>query len=274
MNAIIKPSFWSDPDIEGQPPNNKLVMLWLITNQQTSIIGVCSASPARFEFETKLPSSELDKAIKGLGRSLKVFGDKVFVVNFIRHQWGDGDKLKANNVFRGLCAAVLALKCKDLRNAILTEYPLIRQALPKPSPSPSQALKSNNNPKGTGEGTGEGVQGESEGDSEPPEVVAARKVIEHLNVAAGRRFNPDSPQSISLIKARLAEVKGDVAGVCQMIDRWVEKWKGTEYEEYLQPSTLFAPKKFQERYDLRGVTIVAPQPPGYDWRKDPNHKPW
>ena len=30
-----------------------------------------------------------------------------------------------------------------------------------------------------------------------------------------------------------------------MIDKKVNDWKGTKYEEYLRPKTLFAPEKFE-----------------------------
>ena len=60
MKPFIDQSFWSDPDIEAAKTGVKLAALWLITNTQTSLLGVCGASAARFTFETGLPPEALD----------------------------------------------------------------------------------------------------------------------------------------------------------------------------------------------------------------------
>jgi hypothetical protein len=47
----------------------------------------------------------------------------------------------------------------------------------------------------------------------------------------------------------------DVAGVLKMIDRQVAKWKGTEMEQYLRPSTLFRASKFNEYYAAKDLPL-------------------
>ncbi len=46
MKPFIDQSFWSDPDIEAAKTGVKLAALWLITNTQTSLLGICGASAA------------------------------------------------------------------------------------------------------------------------------------------------------------------------------------------------------------------------------------
>jgi uncharacterized phage protein (TIGR02220 family) len=87
-------------------------------------------------------------------------------------------------------------------------------------------------------------------------------ILEHLNTATGRRFQP-VPKSLKEMEARLAEVGHDVAGVKRMIDRQCSKWKGTDYEEYLRPSTLFRAGKFPEYYANRELPVT----------NSPNKKP-
>lgn len=82
-------------------------------------------------------------------------------------------------------------------------------------------------------------------------------VLNFLNSEASKKFSPLSKPSIRLITRALGEVSGDVEGIKTMIARSVRSWKGTKYEEYLQPSTLFAPEKFRERYDKRNDPIVG-----------------
>ena len=84
-----------------------------------------------------------------------------------------------------------------------------------------------------------------------PKVVKANKevsalsgigveVIGHLNIVAGRKFRP-SKSAVKVIHARMNE------GYCfddfkVVIEKKCMEWLGTEFERYLQPSTLFGAK--------------------------------
>lgn len=128
---MIDQAFWSDPDIEGSKSGIKLSALWLITNSQTSLLGICGASAVRFKFETGLPPEALDTTIKALPRAFKRFGAVVFVRNYVRHQFGTGEKLVRNNFFVALKSLFLSIKDEALRDFVLKEYPEFQQALTK-----------------------------------------------------------------------------------------------------------------------------------------------
>ena len=81
--------------------------------------------------------------------------------------------------------------------------------------------------------------------------TVAQEIIAHLNAKADKRHSPDSVESLRLITRALIEVKDDEEGIKAMLDREVALKAGTSGEEYLQPSTLFGPEKFRERYDKR-----------------------
>lgn len=139
MKPFIDPSFWSDPDIEGAKAGVKLCALWLITNSQTSIIGICGASVARFEFETGLKAEALESTMQALPRAFKRFGAVIFLRNYVRHQFGTGEKLIRNNFFVALRSHFLSVKDEELRDCILSEYPEFQQALAKGLPRAYQA---------------------------------------------------------------------------------------------------------------------------------------
>ena len=132
MKPFIDSSFWSDPDVEASKAGVKLAALWLITNSQTSLLGICGASTARFEFETGLKTEALTSALQALPRAFKRFGQVVFVRNYVRHQFGTGDKLIRNNFFVALKSQFLSVKDDELKDFILAEYPEFEQALAKP----------------------------------------------------------------------------------------------------------------------------------------------
>ena len=88
-----------------------------------------------------------------------------------------------------------------------------------------------------------------------PRRTLAKGIINHLNTKAGRKFS-HTPENLKMVEHVLAQVSDDADGLKKMIDRQVERWKGSEYEEYLQPSTLFAKTKWRERYEKRDLPIV------------------
>ena len=80
----------------------------------------------------------------------------------------------------------------------------------------------------------------------------ATTILQYLNLKTGREFKP-SKSSLAPINARLLE--GTVEGIKKMIDRQCARWMGTRFEEYLRPSTLFAPEKFNEYYAARDIPL-------------------
>lgn len=68
-----------------------------------------------------------------------------------------------------------------------------------------------------------------------------KEIISYLNLKAKKNFKANTASHQKFIKARLKEgyVLEDFKKV---VDIMVAKWKGTEYEQYLQPQTLFGNK--------------------------------
>jgi uncharacterized phage protein (TIGR02220 family) len=89
-----------------------------------------------------------------------------------------------------------------------------------------------------------------------PMAEVATTVIAHLNAATGSKFRPVSA-TLDLICARLREPGVDVAGVLKMIDRQVARWRGTEMEQYLRPSTLFRASKFNDYYAAKDMPVAS-----------------
>ena len=71
--------------------------------------------------------------------------------------------------------------------------------------------------------------------------LICQEVISYLNLKAKKNFKVNTASHQKFIKARLKEgyVLEDFKKV---VDVMVTKWKGTEYEQYLQPQTLFGNK--------------------------------
>lgn len=82
-----------------------------------------------------------------------------------------------------------------------------------------------------------------------------KTIVEYLNSVCGSAYKPTTPKTQTLIKARFQEgfVFDDFKTV---IDKKFAEWKGTEWERFLCPDTLFSTKF--ERYLNEKVTKKAP----------------
>lgn len=87
-------------------------------------------------------------------------------------------------------------------------------------------------------------QGKEKGGVGEKENPAVLEVVEYLNQTCGKRFRAKSAGVKKHISARLAE--GFSVDDCKsVIDKKAQEWMGTEWERYLQPSTLFNSEKFE-----------------------------
>ena len=143
MRVFIEPKFWSDPDLENLGGDEKLALLWLITNSQTDLCGFCEVGKRRFEFETGKPLEALQRACDGGGKGFeKVDKNTYWIRNYVAYQMGRGDRLIRNNMGRSVVKHLSALS-EEKRDLFLSEYPEIeailsdgrhsQQALSKPS---------------------------------------------------------------------------------------------------------------------------------------------
>ena len=89
-------------------------------------------------------------------------------------------------------------------------------------------------------------------------LLICKEVISYLNLKAKKNFKVDTASHQKFIKARLKEgyVLEDFKKV---VDIMVAKWKGTEYEQYLQPQTLFGNKmdNYLNQPMPKGSTILT-----------------
>ncbi|MDT9335867.1 conserved phage C-terminal domain-containing protein [Clostridium perfringens] len=67
------------------------------------------------------------------------------------------------------------------------------------------------------------------------------RIIEYLNSKTGKSYKSTTRKTQSLIKARIDDGFNEEE-FFKVIDSKVSEWKGTEYEKYLRPETLFGNK--------------------------------
>ena len=101
----VSTAFWSDPFIEDLSPDEKLLFLYLITNEKTNMLGIYEASIKKMAFETGLSLDKVKKALKEFERLSKVkyVENYVILLNFLKHQnFNPNMKKSAIDVYNSL----------------------------------------------------------------------------------------------------------------------------------------------------------------------------
>lgn len=88
VRRSINTRIWCDEWFEELTPSQKLLWLYLLTNQLTNMLGVYEISFKKISFETGLNSDTITKAFEGFERDGKAFYFNGFVVliNWLKNQ--------------------------------------------------------------------------------------------------------------------------------------------------------------------------------------------
>lgn len=289
----IHSSYWSDEDVGRLSADQKLAVLWVLTNKETSNCGFLKASRRQFAFETGLTAEVLEGALKDLARSFVVEEKngslEILALNYIAYQFSDRALCGKNNIIKHLQRLIGSLpevmrarlldRYKDLaspfQNGAHSGSPL--QAPYKDLASPQSRAEQHRAEQST-----EGGVGESSPVSRSKNVVEvatrevkpdgldgqyaleerlryalAERVLATLNRESGATFVP-TPAVLWEVARRLLEVNQDVEGVERMVRRQVELWsRDPKMRQYLRPATLFAEQKFHDYYGQRDLELPA-----------------
>lgn len=212
MIAYIKGSFWTDDEIGALDPQLKLVALWVITNPAVTVLGTTTISARHFTFDTGLPVSEIDRLCTALPRAFRRVDGVVVAVNFIHHQFGRGEKLRINSMFRSVMKEFHKVQEPWLKELLVSACPEILTPLPPPSTG-KEKMKENMKGKG---GVGEGDLPEKNNPADPHlELIAWAKkwpgematgaptmpdewVLDFLKKMAGRVHQPGDLQRAAI----------------------------------------------------------------------------
>src|SRR5574344_314880 len=88
VKRSINTRMWSDKWFEELTPSQKLLWIYLLTNQMTNMLGVYEISFRKISFETGLTADTITKAFEGFERDRKAFYVDGFVVvtNWLKNQ--------------------------------------------------------------------------------------------------------------------------------------------------------------------------------------------
>lgn len=84
----VSTKIWSDTWFEDLTPNQKLLFIYLITNEKTNMLGIYEVSFKKISFETGIQRSEVEKAIKIFEEAGRVRYEHnhIILTKFLKHQ--------------------------------------------------------------------------------------------------------------------------------------------------------------------------------------------
>jgi len=116
---------------------------------------------------------------------------------------------------------------------------------------------------------------ESKGKERKETDSDAIAVLEYLNLKASSKYSTASAANKKFISARLLEGR-TVEDLKSVVDKKTAEWKGTDWEKYLRPETLFNATKFEGYFNQQGDRRVSTKTttPSYqaqataEWREE------
>lgn len=84
----INTSIWSDTWFEDLETDQKLLFIYLITNDKTNMLGVYETSIKKISFETGITKARIEKSFvdfENVGK-IKYQSNRVILLNFLKHQ--------------------------------------------------------------------------------------------------------------------------------------------------------------------------------------------
>lgn len=115
----INTSIWNDTWFEELDPEQKLLFIYLITNDKTNMLGVYEISIRKISFETSISKQKIEKSFEFFEKSgkIKYAYSRVILLNFLKHQnYNNNMKISAVR-----CYNELPKELKTLKSGILEE---------------------------------------------------------------------------------------------------------------------------------------------------------
>ncbi|MEK5500083.1 conserved phage C-terminal domain-containing protein [Bacillus sp. FSL M8-0168] len=240
----VHTEFWQDPKVlEEMTPEDRYFYLYLLTNPNTSQIGIYSITKKQMAFDLGYSIESINSLMERFLKHHKLVEFNPTTREIAIIKWGKYNLTKAGKPMLD-CIQKELRQVKD-RSLIQLIYPHI------PNESIKQLfLRYVNDTSTTSDQKEKEKEKEKENnilsgkpDDASPEKdeIPYKLIIDLLNKVAGTKYRHTTPKTKTLIKARWNEgfrfddFKHVILVKC-------EEWRGTDLDKYLRPETLFGTK--------------------------------
>lgn len=242
----VHTEFWQDPKVlEEMTPEDRYFYLYLLTNPNTSQIGIYSITKKQMAFDLGYSIESINSLMERFLKHHKLVEFNPTTREIAIIKWGKYNLTKAGKPMLD-CIQKELRQVKD-RSLIQLIYPHI------PNESIKQLfLRYVNDTSTTSDQKEKEKEKEKENNilSGKPDVVVPKKekdeipyklIIDLLNKVAGTKYRHTTAKTRSLIKARWNEGNRFDDFKHVILVKW-EEWRGSDMDKYLRPETLFGTK--------------------------------
>lgn len=222
-------TFWTDSKVVDEfTPEDKYFYLYLMTNPHTNLAGCYEISITQAANETGYNKESIERLLQRMEKVHNTIRyskqtKEVLILNWSKYNWTrsrDFQKplvLEIENVKNPDYKAYLELELENINTVITPSYE-------SPDTSVTVTVTDTDTVSVT-----------------DTDIEKIKEIISYLNEVTGSRYKANTDKTKKAIHARLAE-GFTVDDFKSVIDKKHEDWKGTEWEKYLRPETLFGTK--------------------------------
>lgn len=252
LKRVVDVQFWNDDKVlEYFSPEDKLFMLYLLTNPHTTQLGIYSINKKHISFELGYTIDVIDVLLERFENKYNMIRysnetKEIAVKNYLKHSIIKGGK----PVEDCLIKEIKEVKDKSLLNYVFSnikDCESLNETVKKIIATFNEYENENDNEDDNDNDNDNEV---SLYDSSDDTCI---KVIKRLNELTGAKFKPTTQTTKSYINGRLRDgyTEDDLIMVVEkMCYLWSKPKKGEkDMREYLRPSTLFAPTNFENYYN-------------------------
>ena len=240
-------SFWDDPKIADTfTPEDKLFMLYCLTNSHTNIIGCYEVSVKQMAYEIGYSKDSIELL---LDRFIKVHKNidydcetrELFVKNWHKYNWTSSEKLE-----KSVITNISKVKSDRFREELIEIYNS-RDTVSIPYIDPMDTTDTNTITNTISDNS-----------------INIKEIIEYLNLKTGKNFRPNNKETIKHIKARIND-NFTMDDFKKVIDIQSSKWLNTNMQDFLRPQTLFGTKFESYLNSNTTVKVVEEKPKEKKW---------
>lgn len=261
IKRIVDVQFWNDDKVlEYFSPEDKLFMLYLMTNPHTTQLGIYPINKKHMSFELGYTIDVINVLLDRFENKYEMIKysnetKEIAIKNYLRHSIVKGGAPVRD---------CLVKEIKNVKNQELLKYVFshlkqyevndtVTKLIAEFEEKNGELLYCNEN-KNDNDNENENDNEVSYHDTLNDTLNDTCKiVINRLNQLTGSNFKSNSKNTVALISGRLSEgyTRDDLIMVVEkMCYLWGNPKKGEkDMREYLQPSTLFRPTKFENYYN-------------------------
>lgn len=254
IKRIVDTQFWNDDKvIEYFSPEDKLFMLYLMTNPHTTQLGIYPINKKHMSFELGYTIDVINVLLDRFENKYKMIvysneTKELAIKNYLKHSIIKGGapvrdclikelkQVKDKNLIKYVFGN---LKGDETLNATVTN--LIEEYEKENGELEYCNLKEKSNKKENDKQNDNDNENDNEVSYHDTSNDTFATVVDYLNMKLGSNYRASSKNTRKHIKARLAE-GFTIADFQTVIDKQYDKWVNTEWEQYLRPETLFGTK--------------------------------